>query len=539
MSATRAAYLWSRFRAIALGRISTACVLTFLAAVVALASPSSASAVGWVTWQVTHNDTSEGPPLICGNWITFERDSEIYIRNLVTGEEMRLTSNTLQEEWPDISRRYVVWDRWDGQQWTVMAWDCATGLTFPTALHGLYPSVSGSRVVCEQIDMIQGSYFAQVAAQTLPGGGALYLTWDMNQNQHPRIGRDLVVWSGLMSPGYFTAEIFKADLALGGGPVRLTDDSSNDTSPDTDGLVIVWTQCPATSEDAEIWGHTPVLGLTAALTNNSVYDGFPAVSFPRITYVSYAAGNTTVQVQVLDLWTFTTTTLGTTRILYESQKAEIDGPRVVWIDHDGHDFEIWAAAYCSFDDVPHTHPNYFAIQSLADLLIISGYGGNRFGPDDLVRRAQYAKMVVGALNIPVSEASWLDTAPPFQDLGPDNPLDLYPHDYVAAAAANKITLGTTPTKFDPWSNVTRAQVVTMALRGASLWWKVPLPAVPAGWVGHLTFTDPTHGGYMRQADYLGILDGIVGLGPGWNPWAPATRAEVAQILWATRDVLMP
>lgn len=333
------------------------------------------------------------------------------------------------------------------------------------------------------------------------------------------------------------SEVFKTSLALGGVPVRITNDSFDDTSPDTDGLVVVWTQEPGGGADTEIWGQIPLLGLTGPVTNNGAHDYCPAVSFPRITYLSQGAGGSTVQ--VLDLWTFTTTTLGSTSICHAAQKAEIDGPRVVWIAHDGHDDEIWAAAYCSFDDVPHIHPNYFAIQSLADLLIISGYGGNRFGPDDLVRRAQYAKMVVGALNIPVSEASWLDTAPPFQDLGPDNPLDLYPHDYVAAAAANKITLGTTPTTFDPWSNVTRAQVVTMALRGASLWWKVPLPAVPAGWVGHLTFTDPTHGGYMRQADYLGILDGIVGLGPGWNPWAPATRAEVAEILWATRDVLMP
>lgn len=77
------------------------------------------------------------------------------------------------------------------------------------------------------------------------------------------------------------------------------------------------------------------------------------------------------------------------------------------------------------------------------------------------------------------------------------------------------------------------------MKVASLWWKVPLPAVTSGRVEHLTFNDPTHGGYMRQADYLGILDGIVGIGSVWNPWAPATRAEVAEILWATRDVLMP
>ena len=79
----------------------------------------------------------------------------------------------------------------------------------------------------------------------------------------------------------------------------------------------------------------------------------------------------------------------------------------------------------------------------------------------------------------------------------------------------------------------------MAMRGAGSYWHVSLPAVPAGWVGRLTFNDPIHGGYMRQAEYLGMLDGIVGLGPSWDPYAPASRAEVAEILWALRDILMP
>ncbi len=63
----------------------------------------------------------------------------------------------------------------------------------------------------------------------------------------------------------------------------------------------------------------------------------------------------------------------------------------------------------SFSDVRADHPYYAAITDLASRGIISGYGGDReglFGPSDLVRRQQFAKMIVGSLGLPVSEADF-------------------------------------------------------------------------------------------------------------------------------------
>ena len=51
--------------------------------------------------------------------------------------------------------------------------------------------------------------------------------------------------------------------------------------------------------------------------------------------------------------------------------------------------------------------------------------------------------------------------------------------------------------------------------------------------------DPEHGFNMRMAEWLGCLDGVAGFGPGWDPWAPATRAEVAQIIWGVRNAIRP
>ena len=51
--------------------------------------------------------------------------------------------------------------------------------------------------------------------------------------------------------------------------------------------------------------------------------------------------------------------------------------------------------------------------------------------------------------------------------------------------------------------------------------------------------DPTHAANMRIAEYNGLLAGLSGYQPGWDPWAKASRAETAQILWNALVSLAP
>ncbi len=191
-----------------------------------------------------------------------------------------------------------------------------------------------------------------------------------------------------------------------------------------------------------------------------------------------------------------------------------------------------------FPDVPASHPYYDAIQGMADQAIIGGYANGNFGPEDLVIRQQFAKMIVLTLGLPVTEDDWQDASKPFLDLDPDDPAKLYPHEYVAVCALNNITKGTSdPTKFAPLNNITRQQVITMVVRAADNLAPGTLEAVPADWNdGVLSYSDPTHGPNIQKAEYNGLLDGIraslatPGLA-GWNTGANATRGEVAQILW--------
>ena len=81
-------------------------------------------------------------------------------------------------------------------------------------------------------------------------------------------------------------------------------------------------------------------------------------------------------------------------------------------------------------------------------------------------RKHFAKMIVGVMDLPVSEDDWQDASRPFTDCGKDDLTDTYPHDFIAVAKAHGLTMGVTTTTFAPDANITRAQVATMVVRAA-------------------------------------------------------------------------
>ncbi len=184
-----------------------------------------------------------------------------------------------------------------------------------------------------------------------------------------------------------------------------------------------------------------------------------------------------------------------------------------------------------FWDVAASHPYYTAINGMAAAGVIGGYDDGSFGPSKPVTRQQFAKMIVGTLGFPCSE---LDICP-FSDVANGGPTTLYPDNYVAVAAAFGITNGIGGGKFGPQNQITRAQVITMVVRAAQNYTNglaTPDAAYYSGWGLFRAFNDPIHGYNVQLAEFNGLLTGIQGSGDvaTWL-WQPATRGEVAQILW--------
>ena len=197
------------------------------------------------------------------------------------------------------------------------------------------------------------------------------------------------------------------------------------------------------------------------------------------------------------------------------------------------------SASASFPDVPGTHPYSTAIDGIATADVISGFEDGTFGPDKLVIRQQFAKMIVKTMGLTVTGTEVC----PFGDVAAQVGTDpFYPSKYVAVCATHSITLGTDSAHFSPTLNIRRTQVITMVVRAADALASDILDPVPTGWSGVLSYGDPDHGANIKKAEYNGLLAGIQGPGgtlASWDTLGYATRGEVAQILWSLWQQMGP
>ena len=189
-----------------------------------------------------------------------------------------------------------------------------------------------------------------------------------------------------------------------------------------------------------------------------------------------------------------------------------------------------------FSDIA-SSPYKAAIESLAAAGIAAGFTDGSFRPETTIKRAQFVKLIVGALEIGTGEA----VAGPFTDLGLPDAAG-YPHIYVRAAFEHAITNGANAagTLFAPWEPIRRAQAVSMVVRGAKNLMPEVLIGPPPGTPSHFAGIGEPHGENLRLAEYNGLLAGLLdpasgtGQGAGWDPTTYATRGEVAQMLYNLR-----
>jgi hypothetical protein len=185
------------------------------------------------------------------------------------------------------------------------------------------------------------------------------------------------------------------------------------------------------------------------------------------------------------------------------------------------------AEAAGFKDVPESHPYHVQIETLAQLGIINGYADGTFRPDARVTRQQFAKLVILAMRVPVSE----DDKCTFTDVKKSSDIELYPDNYVAAAARENIVTGYPGgSLFKPDAPITLAQMVTIGTRAAERPLFVPPDSYKSAWGSF----DKVHAVIARVAQYNGLLREFAPPGKtlaSLSPSSTATRGQAAALLF--------
>jgi len=211
-----------------------------------------------------------------------------------------------------------------------------------------------------------------------------------------------------------------------------------------------------------------------------------------------------------------------------ARSPEIDGTRVAWYGSKGLYYAVPTTEATRFPDVPTGHRYLTAIEGVVSQGIMTGYGDGNFGPNDWLIHQQFAQMIDLTMGYPVTEADLFDFA--------DQPsivhleTSLYPYHYVAAAALNGVVVAYSDGTFRPLYRERRNEAIEAAVRAGGEFLVQPTD----GYAGHLTDPDVATAEALRVAEFNGLLDNIVGPDgtlTSWDPTEPATRAEIAQLLW--------
>jgi len=171
------------------------------------------------------------------------------------------------------------------------------------------------------------------------------------------------------------------------------------------------------------------------------------------------------------------------------------------------------------------------IYSLVDKGIIGGMTATEFKPEVKITRAQFAKLLIGALNIEVKKDAVLS----FSDV----PAGAWYHDCAAAAVSAGLITGYSDSIFAPDNNITREQMAVILSRAL----KMKSPAMEAGastWQAIDKFADKEDiSPWAREGIAAAISGGIVS-GVSADTFAPkafVTRAQAAvMVLRLNRQV---
>lgn len=171
-----------------------------------------------------------------------------------------------------------------------------------------------------------------------------------------------------------------------------------------------------------------------------------------------------------------------------------------------------------FHDVPKNHWSFTAVQSLAEMGVLSGVEPGTFAPEESVSREQFIKMIILALKLQETEAQ-----ADFTDVISER----WSAAYIAVAAQKGIATGYEDGSFAPAASITRQDAAVMLRRACT----VKKVVLEQGEV-HVIDENDISGYALESVNALSGSGIISGFEDGsFRPFGTLTRAQAAKMIY--------
>jgi hypothetical protein len=167
---------------------------------------------------------------------------------------------------------------------------------------------------------------------------------------------------------------------------------------------------------------------------------------------------------------------------------------------------------------------HWAEQFIAELVnagAVGGYPDGTFKPDQTISRAEFATILVKALQLPAKDGKVFDDT-----------ANHWGREYIATAAAHGIVSGYSDTAFGPDDSITREQMAVMIAKAANLQADSSQP---------MSFKDQEQiSSWAAEAVSTSVSRGIIKGYPDntFRPLGSATRAEAATVIVQTKKLAL-
>lgn len=441
-------------------------------------------------------------------WMTYAADDSgasvatLLGKNLASGEVRALSSAPEVRAWTD--GRYVLAQETAAgdsavlrlYDWTTGSWTTLAQLAAPFAEyynHTVRPSAG--KIVWSAFD----GHDLEIYLYDIAAGATRQLTDNDLADYEPEVGGNTVLWhvSPLPSdPAWLfppVRDVMLCDLAT--GHVTTLASGFAFGRLQRDGRLAVWTDSPQLFNELHL--HDVETGITSVQATAGLQGSWPQLDQGRVVWYREIEGALTDSREIV------VTTAGTPPLTPS-------GPTPPFV------------TFCDVDQS--TYPTEVADAGRWGLM--RGYrlaDGIEFRPTEHLLRSQAAVALMYTAGLDPAAAS----PAMFTDL--DDAVTGLTRQAINASVQAELVRGLDSRTFAPWAELSRAQLVTLAVRAAAVMPMGELTA-PGDFVGVLGNFDPDHADAMRVAEYHGLLRGIAGFGPGWDPWQAATREEAAVVL---------